>query len=215
MFRKIIRFFILILFSALTIQVNGQNEYSSEIGLVGGGAFYTDDANLYENNSPLYGLMYRYKIHPRFAARAELNNTTVQFNYQSELRRNTVNTLDVMGEFNFFDIDYKQYKPFSRKSSPYIFAGAGMAMFAYENANVFELSFPVGVGYKISLGERFNLSAQITERIVMSDRMEGIPELNNPKLVNGSNFLNNDMMTTYTISLTYNIFRKKCDCIRY
>jgi hypothetical protein len=36
---------------------------------------------------------------------------------------------------------------------------------------------------------------------------------NNPNNLNGTNVFNNDLLSTITIGISYDIWKKKCDCL--
>lgn len=61
---------------------------------------------------------------------------------------NQIHALDFCGEFNFFDLEKKDYKPFSKTYSPFIYAGVGAMLYNYEGKQDFMFSYPFGVGLK-------------------------------------------------------------------
>ncbi len=201
--------------------LNAQENYRAEIGINGGGSFYLGDANttLFNNTQPTFGLIYRQKINPRIAGHVNWNNSSVVGNGiltdgTTVAINNTVNTVDFCGEFNFLDLEKKEYKPFSKTYSPFIFAGVGGTLYNSEVALTFteRISIPFGVGFKMMLGERFNLNLMWSNRLLFSDKLEGIESLNNPAKLNGTNIFNNDLLSTISVGLTFNIFKEKCDC---
>lgn len=218
--RCLIAGFFLVLFNTLNAQ-NKEEVYFSEIGLNGGTSFYLGDANstLFKNPQLSGGLIYRQKFNPRLAAHVEWNYTTVKGNGlltdgSSLAFNNTLNVIDLCGEFNFFSYERKEYLPFSKIFSPFIFAGIGGMLYNYKGVslNFPKFSFPFGVGFKLMLGNRFNLNLMWTQRLLLSDQMEGVAEFNNPAELNGTNVFNNDLLSTFNIGITYNFWKKKCDC---
>lgn len=231
--------FICIAFNFSNINAQEEN-YRAEIGIHGGGSFYLGDANekLFHNTQTTFGLIYRQKFNQRIAVHLNWYNssvkgggilpdgTMVEFN-------NPVNAIDFCGEFNFFDLEKKEYKPFSKVFSPFIFAGIGGIL--YKNFDLelsanefnkdyphkFELSeqrklspsIPFGIGMKVMLGDRLNLNVMWSNRILFSDTLEGIEEsLNDPAKLNGTNIFNNDIFSTLSLGLTFNIWKDKCNC---
>jgi len=209
-----------------------QDEFRAEIGILGGVAYYIGDANSipFNNLTPAYGALFRYKFTPRFAARAEFTRTSVfgggfvgvtvpefpDYIHMVDARfDNPINVLDFAGEFNFFDLERSLNRRTSRIFSPYIFVGVGMMNYLYEGNEQFTLSLPFGVGIKLKLGQRFNFNAQFSNRLLFADNLEGISDFNNPRGLNGSNFLNNDMLSTLTIGITYNIWRRCPGCVQH
>lgn len=75
-------------------------------------------------------------------------------------------------------------------------------------------SYPVGLGYKFMLGERLNLNLSWSNRLLLTDKMEGKSALNNANGLNGSNIFNNDLLSTFSVGLTYNIWKKSCNCLQ-
>jgi hypothetical protein len=209
---------VLVLFGGI---IKAQNEYRSEIGVLGGGSFYLGDANnqLFVNNQPAFGLIYRHKLDTRLSITGIWKNTNVVGAGAGVTFSNPINAIDLCGEFNFFDYDDKIYKPNSKKHTLFIFAGIGGMIFPYTNLTstkpTFMFSYPVGLGYKFMLGERFHLNLIWSQRLLLTDKMEGRFELNNANKLNGSNIFNNDMLSTFSIGLTYNILKKSCDCLQY
>jgi len=195
------------------MNVSAQDDYLAEIGITGGGAFYLGDANtqLFKNTTLTYGALLRYRFNPRVAARVEWNKVNIQWAGNSV--GNKINVLDFCGEFNFFDLEKNEYKRDSRIFSPYIFAGIGVANYLYVSNSTYSATIPFGVGVKLRLNSKWNLNAQWSNRLVISDKLEGIALLNNPNNLNGTNFLNNDFLSTATISITYNFWKRKCDCL--
>ena len=199
--------------------INAQEDYRAEIGINGGGSFYLGDANttLFKNMQPTFGLIYRHKLNPRIAGHISWNSTSVAIDTLSVdgtlgKFKNPVNVIDICGEFNFFDLEKKEYRPFSKTFSTFLFAGIGGMLYEYENSTNVTASIPFGVGFKVMLGERFNLNLMWSNRILLSDKLEGIASLNNAAGLNRTNIFNNDLLSTISVGLTFNIFKEKCDC---
>ena len=213
---KIIRYAITGFLLLLAGLVNAQEDtYFAEIGVHGGSSYYFGDANnvLFKNAQLSYGLIYRQKFNPRLAAHLNLNSTTVAgdglitngtfFPYN-----NRVNTLDLAGEFNFFSYERKEYLPFSKTFTPFVFAGVGGVL----GNSVATMSLPFGLGFKMMIGDRLNLNIIWSNRLMFSDDLEGEVEFNEPAGLNGTNIFNNDMLSTLSVGITLNIWKKKCDC---
>ena len=226
---KLIRLFILFVFGLISNQLSAQilveDEYRAEIGIAGGGSYYLGDANslFFKNMQVAYGAFFRYRLNPRIALKAEIDGTKIggTFNYlnnQSMSINNPVYVCDLTGELNFFDLEKNEYKRFSKIFSPYIFAGLGMMNYSNTadssniKSNLTGISIPFGVGMKVKLGKRWNLNVQWSNRLLLADNLEGLPKLNNPGGFNGSNPFNNDMLSTFTVGISFDIWKKKCDC---
>lgn len=216
---KIVRSTILsVLLVASTSAYSQVENYKAEIGILGGTSYYLGDANnkMFANNQFDFGLIYRHKLNPRIAISAMWNNTKVIGGVDATAFENRLNTIDLVGEFNFFDYEDKVYRPNSRKHTLFLFAGLGGMIFPYATSDGesldFMFSYPVGLGYKVMLGKRFNLNLIWSHSLLLTDKMEGLPIFNNQIGLNGSNLLNNDVLSTLTIGLTFNIWKDKCNC---
>ena len=211
---KLIRFSVLCVFALFSANSIAQNEYQAEIGLSSGGSYYLGDANnkLFNNMQFVYGGFLRYNFNPRFALKAELINTSVvvaKYNIN-----NALFAADLCGEFNFFDLEQNTSNRFSKSFSPFIFAGVGMMTDLYINQKFPEPSFPFGIGVKVKLAERWNLTGQWSNRILLfSDNMENNTNFSNPNNLNGSNIFNNDLLSTITVGISYNFWEKPCKCL--
>lgn len=208
---KTIRIFIVCVFSLLFLPAVAQDEYKAEIGIIGGGSYYLGDANsvLFGNIQPTYGGFFRYRINPRIALKGEFTSATIA----GSGFINPVYVGDMSVEFNFFDLEIDQYKRFSKKYSTYIFTGVGFMTDLYTGQLMPEPSLPFGIGMKIKLKNRWNLNAQWSHRLLLnSDQMENTPAFNNPNGLNGSNIFRNDLLSSITVGLSFDIWEKPCDC---
>ena len=238
MFIKIIRFIIVSMLIFFYLQASAQDEYRAEIGLAGGGAYYLGDANKmpFRNTQLNYGGFLRYRFNNRIALRAEINNTKIKGNYTGKTKltnndsiisfeNSNIYAADLCAEFNFFDLEQIKKTRLSKIFSPFIFAGVGLMNYPYSirkivepysdsiQKKILEPCISFGIGFKVKLAERWNLNAQWSNRLLLfSDQIEGITELANPNKLNGSNIFNNDMLSTLTIGVSYDIWKKQCDC---
>ncbi len=194
-----------------------RNDYRAEIGLLGGAAYYLGDANLtpFKHTTANYGALFRYRFTTRLAARAELSRTTLYGGSDELAFSQAANLLDLCGEFNFFDLEKNEYKRFSKTFAPYLFVGVGAMNYTYEGASAFGVSIPFGIGIKVKLGGRLNFNAQFSNRLLLKDDLEGMAVYNDPYGLNGSNFMNNDLLSTLTVGFTYDIWKKGCDCHKF
>ncbi len=222
---KHISFFI-IFFSFLELEAQPK-VYYSEIGALGGTSFYMGDYNkqLFKNAQPAYGLIFRQKFNPRIAAHANINYSNIlidsvyvnnsNIEFPVDPYKYQMISMDACAEFNFFSYEDKPFRPFSKKYTTFLFAGIGAGTGIYQLQNTDSISFkpfysiPFGIGFKAMLGERFNFNALLTSRIVYP--FDKINLFANTPTTSSSVF-NKDFYTTLSIGITYNIFRKECDC---
>jgi len=193
--------------------IAAQEIYYAEIGVNGGFSNYFADVNkgALSDQSLSYGLIYRQKFNTRTAIQANWNMTKITSTEFSEIN-NRINLIDICGEFNFFDLEKRVYKPFSRDYSPFIFAGPVMVLYDYETKPQFDLGVTVGVGMKVLIGKQVNLNAMLAYRVLGTDKLEGLSAYNNPTTLNGSNPFNKDMLWTFTVGITFNFWKSNCDC---
>ena len=213
---KRIRFIVLSVLSLVCLQVSAQDEYRAEAGVSGGTSYYLGDANSQIFNKPLkqytLGGFFRYRFNTRIAAKAEYNWVNKIVYKETPFKNIGIKALDLTGEFNFFDLEQDPNKRLSKTFSPYIFAGAGMMIYSSIDTLRFTPSIPFGVGFKYILAKRWNLNAQWSTRLLLADDLEGVGTLNNPHKLNGTNFFNNDFLSTFTVGISYDIWKRHCDC---
>lgn len=226
---KLISLFILGVFAFFSPRISAQvttlDEYKLEIGASGGLSYYIGDANqqLFSNMNVSYGGFLRYLVNQRIAFRAELNSTNISGNYlelnASKPFSNGVLSADLCAEFNFFDLEQNPYKRLSKIFSPYIFAGGGVMSYLADMTNnssrKISASIPFGVGMKVKLGNRWNLNLQWSNTLLLSDNLEGILLLDNPNKLNGTNIFNNDLLSTLTVGISFDFWKKQCKCLNY
>ena len=208
---KLIRLLFFCVFCLISVQLSAQDQYRAEIGGNVGGSYYLGDANgqLFKNMQLSYSGFLRYSFDTRLALKAELTGTTVG---SQAFPSHPVLAADFTGEFNFFDLEKSEYKQFSKIFSPYIFAGLGLMSYKSIDSTRLNVSIPFGIGMKVKLGQRCNLNVQWTTRLLLADNLEGVKAFNNTAGLNGSNPFNNDILSTLTIGISFDIWKKLCDC---
>lgn len=215
--KDLVRVFCSVILLLSVINAFGQEEeYQAEIGASAGGSYYLGDANVrpFVGVEPSFGLIYRQKLTPRYGMSLQWDRTVVSGSEPGLEFNNPVNVLNLCAEYNFFDHEDKIYKPNSRKRTFYIFSGIGSMLYSSESQQRVSFSIPVGIGYKIMLGQRFNLNLIWTHTLLLADDIEGRTEYNNFYNLNGSNIFNNDWVSTFKVALTVNIWKKDCNCLR-
>ena len=215
---KLIRIFILGVLCIICMRVSAQDDYTAEIGGNIGGSYYLGDANdvPFNTNNMNWAssVFFRYCFNPRLSTKVE-GTFTNAVNKVGLNFKNQVFAVDFTGEFNFFDLEKNEYKKLSKTFSPYIFIGVGMMNYSVLDTLKFTPSIPFGLGMKVKLGKRFNLNVQWTTRLLLADNLEGtahLTGLNNSKDLNGNNLFNNDILSTFTVGISYDIWKKQCDC---
>lgn len=221
---RVIRLFVLSSCILFYSQVSAKDQYKAEVGIMGGGSFYIGDANaqLFKNMQAAYGGFFRYKLNPRVAFKIDLQSTSVGGTFTTATNTYTFakqfTTGDVVAEVNFFDFEKTIDNRRSKNFSPYIYTGIGGVNGLYSNKGFPEFCIPFGIGVKIKLADRWNLNIQWANKLLLADNIErnvdpSIPsDLNNPTGLNGSNIFNNDLLTTLSIGVSLDIWKKSCNC---
>ncbi len=215
---RLIRLLILSILAFITFPVFGQeksdkNDYKAEIGIIGGASYYIGDASStffdYQNIKSALGGFFRYKIDNRIAFKGELISTVIA----GSGIENQAFAADIVGEYNFFDLEQDPYKRFSKIYSPYLLAGVGLMNYDYQAVNMTNPSFVFGLGMKLKLGNRLNLNLQWSNRLLLADNIEGVAKYNNMNNLNGLNIFNNDFISSLTIGVSFDIWKKECNCM--
>lgn len=223
----------LILF-AFTVSLWGQDDpYRAEIGLQAGLNGYTGDVNSVadlnlfgknlKNVQGDLGLMFRYRFNQRLALRLGYDYTKVKGNFAYRdgaetyvaALNNPLHLVDLWGEFNFFDLENNPHKRFSKRYAPFIFTGIGMVFtpeYKSEERTSTILTVPIGVGFKWKMTDKLNFNVQYINRWVMGDFLEGKPEFDNPIPKTTANPLNNDLLSGFSIGVSYDFWVRSCDC---
>ncbi len=222
------RYITMIILVATASLLKAQQMYVTEIGIHGGGSLAQIDAG---QATPLqsqesFGVTLRYLFNQRISLISDWSHTSIKGSVQHRMPdfypgnfdiNQRINMLDLGVAFNF--LDYGKVDNILRSSdiSTYLMTGIGLI----DNSGVLRpdglyWSIPVAFGVKYKLTKKVHLSFQLTHRWLRNfDGLEGIAEFNNPAGLNGNNFFRNDQMTTASVAITLNMFRKKCDCMNY
>lgn len=198
-------------------------DYRFEVGGAIGMSGYLGDANngnLLKKPGYVAGGVFRYIINSRMALKANLltasisgNSANLQNVYpdgQNYEFKSQLYDLGAQFEFNFlnYGIGSKYLK--LKRISPYLTLGAGLTMASGDGEGI-TLNVPMGVGVKYKLSERLNLGLEFTMRMSMSDKLDGLKDLNGI----ASGFAKNTDWYSFTmVSITYE-FSKRCRTCHY
>lgn len=215
-------------------------QFLCELGLQAGTGYYVGDATMHIFNNPreAYGAHFRYKFTPRWALQVKgMGHRITGPDYDEQMQPIVVNgearmwqtqmvNLDVMAEFNFFRFGAKTYDPRVKPLTPYIFAGIGVSVFGgsispgswdwadYGGDVPVACYIPVGFGLKWKFSERVGLNVAWQHNIYMADNVEGRAILNNSYSLNGSNILNFDVTSQFTLGIVFEFAREKKICLQ-
>jgi hypothetical protein len=144
--------------------------------------------------------------------------------------------MDLTGEYNFFPFGWNTYDVRVKNVTPYISLGLGMTVHntfanskegAYPDVHFKDMNkldyamyIPVGVGLKWRFADRWHFEMLWQHNLYMlnGDGMEGVVDVNNPGLLddsyqlNGSNVMNNDVTSTFTLGVVFEFAAKKRKC---
>ena len=210
------------IFPIFAQEESDKNDYKAEIGIIGGASYYIGDASStyfnYQNIKSALGGFFRYRIDNRIAVKGELISTDIA----GSGIENQVFAGDIVGEYNFFDLEQDPYKRLSKIYSPYILLGIGLMNYDFINStghtslifgNTTNPSLVFGLGMKLKLGNRLNLNLQWSNRMLLADDLEGDSKYNNTNNLNGLNIFNNDFVSGLTIGISFDIWKKECNCM--
>ena len=222
------RQFILILtvmFTALAAKAQFE-PFRFDAGVQSGVSGYLGDANtssIFHKPGISAALTGRYRFNARMALKLQagvtrLSGDTADFDNMLPEGENfsfksAVYDLGLRYEFNFFPYgigpSYKQL----RRISPYVTAGAGVAIASTGGTTVAAPCIPLGVGVKYKLAPRLNLCGEFTMTKVLSDRVDG-RSLSDPYGIKSSVLKNTDWYSNIAISITYE-FGERCEDCNY
>lgn len=159
-----------------------------------------------------------------------------EWNIRKGLYRTPMWHIDLTGEYNFFQLGWNAYDIRVKNITPFISLGIGMTVhntFATSKEGVmvavhfkdmnkldYAMYIPVGVGFKWKFAERWHMEMLWQHNLYMlnGDGMEGVMDKDRPDLLddsyqmNGSNVMNNDVTSTFTLGLVFEFGAKKKAC---
>lgn len=200
--------------------------YMLELGVGGGGCFYMGDANqkMYRNTNGAASLLLRYNVNPRFSLKADLAAAGISGSSSgapgalpgNEISfSRTVYEFGIQVEWGFAAYGLENWNG-SRRIAPYGLAGMGVSFAPEPVSNDFALNMPIGMGLRYKLSERVNLGLEWTMRFTSSDRLDVTQNtdgsLEDPFRIKGKFIKNRDSYNFTLLYLTFDIFKRPCDC---
>ena len=242
---------ILLVFATVWIAVSGNAQITADIGVWGGTGIYYGDLDNNNPTSPLnlnFGGYFRYNFNSRVGFRAMFltGNFSDEGDIESEIWEfnKRVQDFSLQVEINFLKYILGVDKtPFTT----YVTAGIGAAFYPYDldtigistiskfnpihnkgtnpiQESVITATFPFGIGFKYSLGQRLGIGIEYQVRKMFSDKLDNLDDpLAYKTNVNGTDEVitytdaihNNDWATYLGIHLTYKIYMGKKACPAY
>jgi hypothetical protein len=191
-----------------------------EVGVQGGASYYVGElaSHVFMSVGETYGAQLRYKIDPRWAIQLKGQRQRV-INKEYNVG-NSMWHVDVVGEYNFFQLGLDEYNIHMRSLTPYMFLGVGATV--YEDALIMKDFFkcvavylPVGIGLKWKIAERWQLQLAWQHNVYLwnGDGLEGSEAFDNLHEMNGINIMNNDVTSTLTVGVVFEFGHKERTCL--
>lgn len=117
-----------------------------------------------------------------------------------------------VGELNFWGYGSGPRYKGNKRITPYILAGLGVGVMFGGSSATGALLIPLGAGVKYRVAPRLNLGFEWRFTFTTTDRMEGIPQLDDPLGIESSGLKNKDQYSTMMVTLTYDISPKLRKC---
>jgi len=204
---------ILILMLILTGRNLYSQEYRMELGLFGGSSFYMGDVNqnqLFKNDKPAVGIIYRYNLNGRFSLKANLgiagisgydaDNNNYPDGVNPDFNRNILDA-GVSLELNFFEYGMPTYISGSSSISPYLSVGGGITGYETDKRHI-SANIPFGLGVKTKVLNRLNIGLEWSFRKSYTDDLDNLTD---PWLTESNFNKNKDWYSMLILSLTYDI----------
>ena len=152
-------------------------------GIYGGGTYYQGDINfskLFYHTHFSYGANMRYVVNTRYALKGAivlgwLSASDNDFSNSFQKIRNqafVTPIAEIAGqvEFNFLTYKYGDKKYFY---TPYVYLGSGLLIASWSEPP-YNFIIPFGVGYKVSLGKKWEIGLEYGYRKVFSDGLDNV-----------------------------------------
>lgn len=201
--------------------------YLCELGVLAGCGYYVGDAtpHIFMNVREAYGVQFRYKFTQRWALQVKAsgqriagNDYTMRGDKLSTKWTNQLVNVDVMAEFNFFRFAAankydKRIKPYT----PYIFLGIGTSIYGADSSNNPTFSnvgcyVPLGIGFKWKFHDCCGLNVAWQHNIYMMDDLESRETLDNKHNLNGTNWMNCDVVGMLTVGVVFEFGKASKEC---
>ena len=243
---------ILLVFVAVWITVSGKAQVTADIGIWGGSSVYfgdMDETNPMQPVNPNFGAYFRYNFNSRVGLRTMF--LTGSFSDEGRIEGENWSFNKDVQDFSIqVEINYLKYILGSEKTpfTSYITAGIGVAYFPYEldtlglsvinrfnpinnkgntavKESVVTPTFPFGIGFKYTLGQRLGIGIEYQMRKLFSDKLDNLDDPLAYEKTNADGTIeditytdmihNNDWSGYVGLHLTYKIYIGKRACPAY
>ena len=239
---------ILLVFAAVWLTVSGNAQITADIGVWGGTSMYfgdLDETKPLEPFTPNFGGFFRYNFNSRIGLRAMF--LTGNIGDEGIIESADTSFSKAVQDFSLqIEINFLKYiigvdnMPFST----YLTAGIGVAFFPYDMDPVFIASFnpqhnkgsavvsesvitptfPFGIGFKYSIGQRLGIGIEYQMRKMFSDKLDDLDDPlayitnnnGNEEVIKYTDQIHNNDWSGYLgVHLTYKIYMGKRSCPVY
>ena len=202
--------------------------YHLDIGVQAGLGYYVGDAtpHIFQDVKEVLGAQFRYKVDQRWSVQMKGQWQRIMYSVSDVEYHNPMWNLDATAEFNFFRFGMHPYDQRVKSITPFLFVGVGTTVYqehALKATQPIEIQgkynlnlyIPLGIGVKWMFAERWQLQAVWQHQIYVQngDGLEGLPQLNNSHNLNGINIMNNDLVSSLTIGVVFEFWKKRDICV--
>lgn len=175
---KTLNYLILFVLSLQLSQLQAQIIKTAEIGLFGGGNYYTGDLTHvpFQHIRPSGGGFYRYNMNSRISIKGMLylgylsgKGEKISNNGKGICFNQFFGQLDGIGEFNFMPFIVDNEKT---KYTTYLQGGLGLMYYPPLSNFIFTIDIPMGFGFKMNLGRRFVFGADYLVYKTFTDELD-------------------------------------------
>lgn len=186
--------------------------YLLEFGALGGGSYYVGDAtpHVFMNVRPAYGGYFRYKFDKRWNLTVKGLYSDVEGSYNGSDFKNRMVHVDASAEYNFLPYGIAKYDSRIKPYTPFMYLGLGTT--AHDSWRKIGVYIPFGIGFKWNFARHGHLSIMWQHQLYFADNLEGVEELNNKHDMNGWDVLNNDWVSTFVMSLSFDFLTRIKSC---
>lgn len=205
---------IILLAIACAAGVSAQDDvhYLLEFGALAGGSYYVGEAAPYVflNVRPAYGGYFRYKFDKRWNLTAKALYSDIKGSYQNIDFFNRMVHIDAAAEYNFLPYGIAKYDSRIKTYTPFMYLGVGATL--HDSWRKVGVYIPFGIGFKWNFARHGHLSIMWQHQLYFADNLEGVEEFDNRNDLNGWNVLNNDWVSTFVMSLSFDFLTHVKTC---
>lgn len=224
--RRLAFIFALLIGFATGLRAQDDPEYRMEIGAgIGMGGYLGDfNGSLTKDLKPAFSILAKRYISPWAAIRLNFSyakmkgsSADVETYYPDYADNpytfdNSLYDLNATFEYNFWPYgtgyDYRG----SKRVTPFVFGGLGMAFCKTADKTKAAFQVPLGLGLKMKLADRLNLGVEWGVTFTSSDWLDGVKD---PYYVKSSGlFKNTDCHSLLQVTLTYSFMPKCVNCMK-